>query len=332
VHAAIPADWMVIINAGYSAFQAGEWVLASRRLPPLFIFRVDSVVQGEVHCTRFACNEDGTFAGRDGSPAVLAVADAIRCYVVQHRSGLLCEGPIDTLELLPSKIVIAQHYKRIVTPILSSSVHGSCAALTALVARAPTFPSWTNDLAPYRIPWRRVWRWVWVPYRDRKVGNFFWRLLHRSLFLGTDRARYSHDTDCSACPTSIESYSHLFDTCPVFARCWLWFTNIWHAVSGSHLDSSLVASVFCSLPPSRIRSRARLAYWRVLLIAHGELLYSVWLSRCRAVFDGVLFSAAVVTAVARFRISRAIVTLQSAHRYRDTIEPTATQLLAALTR
>jgi hypothetical protein len=239
----------------------------------------------------------------------------------------------------PSLLVIDQitfASKVTQTPLLKLTVRGSCLALTALSSEIPQMASWNADLQPYfpqqqqhqqqhhqqhQSRWRRVWTWVWASHRDRKVCDFLWRLLHRSLNLGFDRRRYSQDSDscsCCVCPDQIESYSHLLIDCPISHHVWRWFILVWHTATDLHLDDTLFGCLFSSLVPSKVPAASK-HRWLILSVAHGELLYSLWLCRCRAIFDQQPneFSIWAITSTATFRINRALQTVCSAKKWKS---------------
>jgi len=58
---------------------------------------------------------------------------------------------------------------------------------------------------------------------------------------------------------------------------------------------------------------------RLKAIIHGELLYTLWLQRCRAKFDNDpnAFTAVAVHAVATLAIIKALVTIEQARRFRS---------------
>jgi hypothetical protein len=82
-----------------------------------------------------------------------------------------------------------------------------------------------------------------------------------------------------------------------------------------------MSKMFCSVPRRTFRSdRLR---WTVLFIAHGELLYSLWLQRCRAIHDNdgndaqALLNKHAVVSLARHRINRALETLSYTRLWKD---------------
>ena len=140
------------------------------------------------------------------------------------------------------------------------------------------------------------------------------------------RRHYSDDTSCCVCSNQREDYQHFLFACPVAKSVWRWFVLVWSATTGNLLDDSLRSVLLASLPPSRIRRELKHTF-TVLSVAHGELLYSLWLCRCRAVFDEAPheFTKPVITSVAKFRINRALASVASYHRW-------SSARLTALTR
>jgi hypothetical protein len=282
-----------------------------------------------VKCLSFRVGSDSVFNIASDLLAIrtLSFDVMIRAHVVSHRCGFLCEGPLDDIELDPSVIKIDQvvHGELVQTPILLSTVRGTCAALTASQAELPSFTAWSSTfpIQMVHFKWRYVWSWVHVSHRDGKVSDFLWRLMHRSLRLGIDRRHYSRQYGesicCAVCPTETETYAHFLFECPTSSDLWRWFCDTWRSCVGVRLGHDLFSCLFCSIRPSNYRSKAAKARWLVLSLAHGELLYSLWLCRCRAIFDedASQLHLANVKAIAKFRMCRSLDTLAYARKYSD---------------
>ena len=89
------------------------------------------------------------------------------------------------MELDQRALVVDQMINGKVTtvPFAASTVHGSSAVLTSKLGQTPNIVTkWNPLLLPnIVIMWQRVWIWVWASYRDRKISDFLWRLLHQAL-------------------------------------------------------------------------------------------------------------------------------------------------------
>jgi hypothetical protein len=264
---------------------------------------------------------------RDARPSELLLLHSanlpfIRAQVVPHWQGWLVEGPADMCETDFSRLCIDQRVgsKTVSVSLLDKfSVRGTTAALNALDAKHRDFSTmWHADLDnDDTVPWRRVWAWTRAPYRDLKVVDHIWRLLHRSLSLGYNRRRFANDTTCCVCTDKLETYAHFTFECAVVHRLLAWFLGAWRSATGLLVPLTRRTALFASLPTtaSRKKNPARTA---VFSIAHGELLYTIWLGRCRAVMDQDLdaFSPAILAATAAFRIKRSLVMLASFPRQR----------------
>jgi hypothetical protein len=237
----------------------------------------------------------------------------LRAHVIQHPRGLLCEGFADDVELDQQQLVVNQliNGKIKTVPLAKSTVRGTNGLLTSSKATTPSLSARWSPMVPFEINWMAVWLWVWAAYRDRKVCDFLWRLFHHALPLGYNRRRFSDDVDCCVCSGQLETYEHLLRDCPSTRAVWAWFRRIWRSAFGTDpFPQDICRALFLCLPPRKNRKRAR---QRVLVrsIALGELLYAIWLQRCRCLFDKQPneFAPLVIVAVARFRIRRALTTV-----------------------
>jgi hypothetical protein len=71
----------------------------------------------------------------------------------------------------------------------------------------------------------------------------------------------------------------------------------------------------------------------LLSLVYPELLYSVWLQRCSAVFDNEPFSVVVILAIFRHRLHRALevaVRLKAVPGFEELAEALCTQCTSAL--
>ena len=172
-------------------------------------------------------------------------------------------------------------------------------------------------------------------HRDHKVSDFLWRLLHRSLHLGRDRIRwpgYDGNVDCQACDGEIETYRHFLVSCPVVKAQWIWLCRVLKDATGKDIQvTTLRHAVFLGLPSHRKTSSPVGRTHRIVLsVLHGEALYTLWLHRCRALFDNdpLSFTPAAVIGTFQARARRA---LSAAALLRPLNEDdTAKQLLTSL--
>jgi hypothetical protein len=161
------------------------------------------------------------------------------------------------------------------------------------------------DHLPHKLPVKRALKWVWFRHRNRKINDLLYKLLHRRLPIGANRI-WDPDLNVGCpCGDDLETTEHLFFSCAVSRSVWLWFRRVWSATTWHQLPDNLYAALFCSIPPSRIPKHRKGAA-TLLAIAHPELLYAIWLTRCRWVFDEDPFSALYIINTFRSRIKIAI--------------------------
>jgi len=334
VHNAIPKDWLVILKEGFDPPSVGEFFLFTREMPNNELFKVKSIDEEKNLVVTDSYNIREDSVASSFSPTyvefTLAPFELIRAQVVEHRQGGLVNGPLDEVELeLDENIFINQyiHNEMVLTPLTHITVRDTTAALVQKELEIPSLHN-TWPLMPVNR-WRRVWMWVWASYRDKKVASFLWRAVHCRLYLGYDRRRYGDDVSCAICPETIESYEHFFHSCPSANDLWTWFRLVWQQTSGYQLRNDFMSKLFCSIPTRIFRSARN--RWLVLSVAHGEILYSLWLQRCRAIYDvhdenddnnnhigdaHIQMSKQVLVAVAKHRIGRALQTIMNNKRWR----------------
>ena len=277
------------------------------------------------------CNNDSSFSTLPSSASLVVrpLASLIRAHVAinNNTSSGIVEGALDTMELLPDRIVIEQGPRCSPTPILESTVHATRDALThqqhhtTLDLPARLHALWQPLLhmpATSRLPWSRIWRWVWAMHHRQRVSDFLWRSMHHALSLGHDRRHFDDATDCPSCLGVVETYEHFLFTCPVSAALWRWFGDLYTRLSPSPQPQQRQQLLLCSLMPGRTTPASR-AFTRVKAVIHGELLYALWLQRCRAKFDDDphAFTATSVHAVATLNIRRSLVALEQARPLRS---------------
>jgi len=130
---------------------------------------------------------------------------------------------------------------------------------------------------------------------------------------GSDRlALYLEDTSCSAAacfserglPSSLETYTHAFVTCPTLAPAWAWARARWQALASEQppLDArALVAGDHTAWAPA---DRSLWPLWAVLRLS---VLRAIWVLRCaRRAPGGPQFTAAAVVASAACSIAHFI--------------------------
>ena len=320
----IPQDWLNVLHSGYDPPSVGEFFLKTREMPATYMYQFVTVDKDNntVAMRNIFGRTDSVFRPGDCNAEVtihpLDPFEFIRAQVFSHREGWLLNGPLDDAELADDdSVFIDQADSQQQMAMSKVTVRNTTAALVHKQAELPTLHV-TWPTMPVNYNWRRVWMWVWALYRDKKVSSFLWRAVHCKLQLGHDRRRYSNATSCAFCPDQMETYEHFYHSCPATNGLWTWFRLVWQQTSGYQLPDSFSTKLFCSIP-SRIFRGARLR-WMVLSVAHGELLYSLWLQRCRAVHDiadaQTQMSKQMLVVVARHRINRALEAVLHNKRWR----------------
>jgi hypothetical protein len=72
--------------------------------------------------------------------------------------------------------------KEFTLKLADSTVKGTRSFLTHSKAKPSTAPQlWNGVVRPEQ--WRKIWRWVWMRYRNRKVSDFLWKLFNKALYL-----------------------------------------------------------------------------------------------------------------------------------------------------
>ena len=117
--------------------------------------------------------------------------------------------------------------------------------------------------------------------------------------LGIERRTYAEDVSC-LCGLDLETPEHLFVGCPLVQPVLSWFSRSWRSITGRSPPS-----LFAAVPPVRSTPRRR-PYWQLLSLAYPELLYSIWLQRCSAIFDDAPFSSVIIVALFKHRLRRAL--------------------------
>lgn len=141
----------------------------------------------------------------------------------------------------------------------------------------PSLPSYDSKL----------WLWIHHPKRPHKHADLLWKIVHQRLPVGALTRHYSHHEFCPACPTHIETSTHLFVDCPVARQCWAAAGTLWpslrngmgHFAPPSHPDRIYNSAILGLEIPKNAAVQLR---W---LLLTSTLLYEIWLSRCRHIFD-----------------------------------------------
>lgn len=326
IFSAVPQAWWDILQRGFVAPKVGEWFLDTRTLPAPHVLQavaVDATSDSATFAV-FRLAQDGVLHRHTSAfeHRVFAISSLplVLAHVQPHWQGWLVVGPADCSEVDERRLVIDQRQgsKTTAVPLLTGfTVRGTTSALTSSTAKQRNFSAlWLQDLhRDDTVPWRRVWAWVWARYRDLKVSDFLWLLLNRALPLGVNRRRYADDTSCCICADKEEDYAHFTFTCPAVQRVLKWFFAAWSVVTGRPFPLTARTAIFASAP-SASALKKHPAEATVLSVAHGELLYAIWLCRCRCIFDADpdAFMPAVIAATARFRINRSLRTASSLPR------------------
>jgi hypothetical protein len=257
----------------------------------------------DVYIEHFYIDANGVLLN---APATLRLVhhglDLVRAYVHQACGKTLYFGRTQDLPFIPYKLHAYQlvDKRRVHTPLFEATVQATTAVLRADRSSQPiNIQSKWPTLRPSR---KRIFKWVWSNTRDHKVNDFLWKIVHRRLPVG-ERRIYSEDVACP-CGNELETLEHLFGVCSVARRIWKWFAKAWRAGTGRSFHASPRNIFFASIPPGKIRPD-RKAYWRLFAIVQPEVLYAIWLQRCRFVYDDEPFSPPVIAAIARDRIMRA---------------------------
>jgi exonuclease III len=301
---ALPDRWRTFIEDGQATLSAGEWFLDDLHMPTRRIHRVSSVQQDVITFDRFVVNTDGTFETASPTTCTDLIADFkfVRAHVTEHRHGFLCHGPQQLLELDPATLTLDQRVGSATfrIPLLKSTVNASSRALTAHKAEVVDFAAKWPGLP---MPWKRVFKWMRTSHRDRQVNDLLFKLVHRSLPLG-ERRFWDPELNVSCpCGQDLETVEHLFCECAVAASVWAWFINAWKLASGQPIASNTRSLLFGSVPPSRVRVNNK-TYWSLFALVQPEVLYTIWLTRNRWVFEEQEYSVLVIKAVATARILR----------------------------
>jgi hypothetical protein len=283
------------------------------RPDPSQLFLVQEVRDGVVYCDRYWVDRQRIVRPLP-SPLLrlsLRFFPHARAHVFETAGDLVSHGPLDQVPLIPGMLTIDQisDGKVARTPVTSLSARSTTAALqqkrSAPVDLSLKWPSLV-------LPWKRVYRWVWSPYRDKRVNDFLFKIMHRKLPVGANR-HYDPDLNVGCpCGQDLETLEHLFGVCPIARSVWTRVLRAWQSATGRLLPATPRTIFFGSVPPSRLRPNNK-AYWRLLAIVQPEILYGIWLQRCRWIFDDDVYSVHAITAIIKTRILNALAAATPLH-------------------
>ena len=144
----------------------------------------------------------------------------------------------------------------------------------------------------------------------REVHALAWRLAHAALFCG---AYYSitrghpaghAEGHCKAagCTSTLETWSHMFFSCPTVRPAVLWFLDFWGSVSGLP-PPDLPAVIVAGHPAAYVPPAGSESLW---LWARLLFLHSIWRLRCRRQALHSSFTATDIVALFIGRLRRQI--------------------------
>ena len=137
--------------------------------------------------------------------------------------------------------------------------------LRSILLSSPSPPISPYSPSPHIGP--LTWNEIHHPHRPHKIHDLLWKISHQSLPIGIKIARISpHSGFCPWCPSTPNSLSHMFHTCP-FAT-YLWNLSTLISLLFSHLPSP--SSIIHSYLPSNIKHIARLT--------QSAVLWTIWTS------------------------------------------------------
>ena len=162
--------------------------------------------------------------------------------------------------------------------------------LAALVAAAmPTLATpalWSERTAPNTPSWTKTWKWARSAHnRTRYQCDLLWQILHNSLSTGHRQQWRPQGGLCPYGCNTLETSPHLFLDCPVALRAWRPTLRHWRHVSGLDWATSPHLVAFGRPHPfaPSVATRILLPKWDRL---HACTLHAIWAARCRTVMDG----------------------------------------------
>jgi hypothetical protein len=331
IRAAIPPAWRQIIVDGPTVPAVGEFFVDGFITPASQVFEVTDVNDQHTRCTVYDVDRHGVIQRPSRRPARTIATQRFplgRAHISHQRSNDACLGAIATTPIIPDQITINQLIDKKLqrVSIGDLTINSTTKALTSLKHTVPDFDrKWTGILR-HHPSWKRVLKWVWCRNRNRKVNDFLFKVLHRRLPVGENRD-YADNPACP-CGIELETHHHLLVHCASIKRFWQWFARAVRSSTSIHISIDNTSLILASVPPSRIRKQHR-AKHRLLEIAHGEALYSIWLQRCNSFFDDQPFDSEYIAALLRSRLRLAIQAAQHLKRI-DGFTDLATSLISQL--
>jgi len=319
--AAINPAWIALANAPHD-WRTDDWFAACDADVDVHQVRVVFKVCDQHQVERYVVHPAGVLALSEGEADVVPpvvpppLAPRRRVIVVldplNGSRGRLV-GFADTVSVDPNRLTILlkqglQAPSRV--PFLRQySVKRGRHSLSALSWKEPlgVQDRWIQ-LHGGAVNWRRVWLFAHLKSRVRVESDLLWRLLHRSLPVGSYLRHWNADARlvCAhqGCGDTLETHEHLFLHCPVAQDVWEWVFTLFDRIFGIALTPSLGTMLLCDSVHRWPRARQQ-----VFVLLHGSALYSIWLARNAALFEGGEFSAAVIRRLAIARINRHLSTL-----------------------
>ena len=305
VKRAVPHSWRVRLRLGPTAPVPGDWFVADKVPRPTTILHVTNNDNGSALADTFTINRNNNVRPLPSPRSHLwHTTDHVRAHVAPLDGVLKYRGYLHRVPLIADKLSIDQRngHETTAAPVITIPVHATTAALTSLKTQQPV--NFAVKWPQLQLPWKRVLRWIWSPYRDRHINDLLFKIIHHRLPIG-ERRQWDPDLNVACpCGNDLETLTHLFVDCPVARSSWTWFFNSWRVATGRVTVASTRASFFASVPPAHLRNDK--AYWRLFSIAQPEMLYCIWLQRCRCLFDDQPYSSAIVVALFKARLISAL--------------------------
>jgi exonuclease III len=315
IRRAVPDDWMQLLDDGPAPPSLGEYFMADFSTPPRQVFQVRHIDRDNIHLSALDVNKQGFIQRTTAQQLILDKPDFNynRAHVTDVRGQQLVVNALSTSPLIPSQLSILQlvgnKIKRV--RILDMTINATTTMLTGLKQSLPVFePKWRRIIPPNQ-PWPRILKWIWCRDRNRKVNDMLFKMLHQRLPLGENR-NWSDDVACP-CGLDLETHQHLFAECTISHQFLRWFQSVWRNTTGHNIIINNPMVMFSSVPPTRIHKTAR-AKWRLFAVVHGEAMYSLWLQRCKFIFDGDDFKVQNIISLFKSRIRLALESAQHLKR------------------
>jgi hypothetical protein len=308
IRAAIPPAWCQLVADGPAEPALGEHFVEEYDAPPNQLFEISAVNDHDFSCTVFDVTQNGVIQRPSHQPARVIAKQRfplIRAHVIHQRSNEITLGALAITPIVSGQITINQLIEKKIkrVPIAELSINSTTKALTHMKQQLPNFDAKWLGIIDIHPSWKRVIKWTWCCNRNRKLNDFLLKLLHRRLPVGETRG-YADDPGC-LCGDDLETHQHLLVECPIVKPYWKWIQRAWRLTTDHNIATNTPTLIFSSVPPSRISKHSR-AKWRLFEIVHPEALYSIWLQRCRAIFDDAPFSAGSIAVTLRGRIRLAL--------------------------